>query len=85
MPITILSSEIDPQVVLEHGYDRWLKKLERFFETYPGVQLKNRTTYSIQFLYKDLIKVDLLASPWWDSVSQFSLFLDKIPVQNRFS
>ncbi len=77
-------TDLDPHKVLEQGYDYWLEKLEKFLKRSSDVQFKNRTPHSVQFRYKELIDVDMLVTPWWDSVSQLSLFLDKIPVQKRF-
>ena len=70
--------------MLEKGFDYWLKKLERFLRECRGVQIKKKTPHSVQFTYNDLIEVDLLVSPWWDSVVQLTEFLDKVPVEKRF-
>ena len=70
--------------MLREGYDYWLNKLERFLRGCHGVQIKRKTAHSVQFTYKDLIEVDLLVSPWWDSVVQLTKFLDKTPEDKRF-
>ncbi|XP_064392105.1 2'-5'-oligoadenylate synthase 1-like [Halichondria panicea] len=85
LDMVIYSRDLDPHKVLEQGYGHWLEKLEKFLKKNSDVQFKNRTPHSVQFRYKDLIDVDMLVTPWWDSVSQLSLFLDKIPVQKRYS
>eukprot|EP00731_Ephydatia_muelleri_P023187 Em0015g770a len=58
--------------------DEYLKETLKDYYHKPAI-----TRYSIIFMYRGIIEVDLLLSPWWDAPCNFYRFLQTIPAKIR--
>ena len=79
--------DITKEEILEkdHGFERWLKPLVDFVKkNFEHDYDRIRTTkLSVKFRLKDIIDVNLLVSPYWESKSDFYNFLKSIDKSDR--
>ena len=66
-------------------FQPWVKKLHGFLSKSLGHDYnhKGTTKYSVNFVYKRQVEVDLLVSPYWENQHELYRFLQKVPKEKR--